>query len=326
MTQTRLLTFFSLAALLGETWYCLSGESLVQRQQLTVEYDFAGKREPTLSWASLVELRDVKPDSASIDVIDASRDHGKLVESLNFGIPQAAHVWIDGVTHSANGVVALGGACQDGADRLAGFLAISTQGVKETLVVRTAPYCPHRMAFASDGTLWTTGTELVGGVEISQHYKVLRHFDKTGRLLGSFVDRSVFSSSSDLQYGFMTATTGHVGWYAGPLYGPGGRYYDISNGGDISQFQGLEVLSNRERVDGCALTDDGRVFASKFDPREHRWTLYRLDKHGRRWIDVPVASIIGAGSQGRLYGAQGRMLVMSNLSKAEYSIFRLVEK
>jgi hypothetical protein len=181
------------------------------------------------------------------------------------------------------------------------------------------------MAFASDGTLWTVGTELLGGLEVRNDYKVLRHFDKTGRLLGSFLDRSAFVSSSDLQYGFMSATMGHLGWYAGPIFGPGGRYYDISNGGTISQFRGLEVIDKGERIDGLALTDDDRVFASKYNTPERRWTLTRPDKHGSGWVEVPLEGVLKVGSQGRLYGAQGPMLLMSDLSKKEYSIFRLVE-
>jgi hypothetical protein len=179
------------------------------------------------------------------------------------------------------------------------------------------------MAYASDGTLWTAGSEVVGGEESGADYHVLRHFNAAGELIGSYLPRSTFRSRSEIEYGYMSSVDGRIGWYCGPIAGPGGRYYEVTNDG-IQQFPGLP-LTKGDYVDGIGVTEGGGVYASTESPSKHKWELFVLDKALGSWRTVLLPGVSGVSRWARLYGSDGTSLVFAPGKPSILTFFDIVD-
>src|SRR5581483_3394309 len=142
------------------------------------------------------------------------------------------------------GTIFLCGTAYDREGSDAAFLASISPSNEGVNVVRTAPYTPYHLALAPDGTVWTVGIEMDNFVEpaASRDKDVVRHFDRTGKLLASFVPRSTFESHSSIIYGYLAATIDRLGWYTGLEFGPS-EYIEISRDGVVSRFSSIQLIN-----------------------------------------------------------------------------------
>jgi hypothetical protein len=160
-----------------------------------------------------------------------------------------------------------------------------------------------------DGTIWTAGLEKVNGNQpgalVDPNYGVIRHFDRTGKLLGSFIPRSTFSSQQMVMYGMLRSVRGRVGWYTGPIAGPGSQYYEILSDGTIRKYPSIE-LNKSEYVTGLALMDDGSTYVTIYDSRAHAWRCLSTGGPDQQW----TSEILPTGVwRADLYGGDGQRLV-----------------
>lgn len=114
---------------------------------------------------------------------------GQLLSSATAAIPESAYVSVGTCDRwDDNSIVFIGQAWSAYGQPTPLIGLISSDGRTER-VVRTAPYWPYMLSIAPDGTFWTLGYEMVNdktsGPELDPDAGVLRHFDRSGKLLGA---------------------------------------------------------------------------------------------------------------------------------------------
>jgi hypothetical protein len=125
---------------------------------------------------------------------------GNWIYSAAFRAPNGALAWSNDYDRETDGSIVLAG--QYSSDQGAvPFLAwISVDGKTQRLVP-TTPYFPYMLSVAPDGTVWTIGHEMINGDPkapgLEPDAGVLRHFDGTGKLLGSALPQSRFKTSHE---------------------------------------------------------------------------------------------------------------------------------
>jgi hypothetical protein len=284
-------------------------------QRLTFPVSLEGKRVPNWSGNAFVVADGLAAEPGSFLAWDRS---GALVFSAAFSIPGAAHTYVDGYTRGTDGTLALCGQSYAGDGRGAPFIAwISADGNSQH-VIRTEPYTPYLIAMAADGTLWTVGRELNAnrsersGVNLSAG--VLRHFDRSGKLLGDFLPRSSFTTSVELLVtsGYMAASADRVGWFHHDN-NANGAYTEVEPDGTIANYP-IPQLANRKgalQFDGFALTDSGNVFVSMREGGANSGpSVFSLNRSTMQWSQVTLSPAV-SGNYFGLRGANGSELVVS---------------
>jgi hypothetical protein len=271
----------------------LSGSSL-QAESLSLEYemkigvDFGGMHVERWSEGALVNF--VSNETAAPTLLSFD-DQGKQLGAIVFTIPGAKMIDLDDIARSPDGSLAVCGKAFDQSGRGSGFIAITSPTGDLATTVRLYPYYPTGITFASDGTIWTIGLEAVDGKEtgpgVNPANGVIRHFDRTGKLLGSVVPRSSLSSPVIGLNGYLRSANGRIGWYTGPPAGPGSQYYEIFPDGTFRKYPAV-ALGEWEVVTGLALTDNGRTYVTTSDAKNHSWRLLSISAPGEQWKEVPL--------------------------------------
>jgi hypothetical protein len=216
-------------------------------------------------------------------------DHdGKLVSQFTFSIPDASLSGIYSFARAWDGSLVLHGQAFWNDSRGTNFIAwISADGGEQS-IVRTSPFLPAALTVALDGTVWVAGSNVSRDRPIDHDQNLIRHYDKSGKLLGSYVPwsslgtdfhagppsvRSIFVSSKD-----------RVGWYA-PL---AHTYIEFSlSGAVINQVKTADHRKND--LVTVALCDDGGVFASTQimgDYHQIGWGIFTLDRQRGEWTYI----------------------------------------
>src|ERR1700691_961018 len=280
----------------------LSASSFSLDHEAKIQYDLGETQVPVWSGGALVNF---VSNQTSAPTILSFNDQGHQLPPLVLAIPERETIDVDDVASGTDGAVVACGSSYVRSGRGAGFLAVFTPTGETATVIRLSPYFPSRIAVASDGTIWTAGLELTNAKDSPPPGGgVLRHFDRAGKVLGSFIPRSAFSSPLMVRYGMLRSARGRIGWHTGPIAGPGSRYYEILSDGTVRQYPAL-ALGPSERVNGLGLTDDGSTYLT---------TLDRGGKHRFLSIGGPGESraeplLPGGFDKVFLYGAEGHRLV-----------------
>jgi len=245
--------------------------------------------EPVGIWSCGAFLQVENHDSGTptLSVYDQS---GAEVQRVAVQIPGARLVTTldNHFARSADGYLAVTGWAYGLGDRAANFLAvISPDGANQT-AVRTDPYAPKALTFASDGSIWTAGLEKnADGIykegifkEPGADYFVIRRFDRSGKLLGSAVPRGLLPEPAPLEGSRLIASKDRVGWFS-PM---ARRYTEFSlDGKQLGSYSHNVSIYD---VAGIALCDDGGVWLSvKADPsgKTGETILMSLDREHGTW-------------------------------------------
>jgi hypothetical protein len=174
-----------------------------------------------------------------------------------------------------------------------------------TRKIETADYVPSYVAFAPDGSIWTTGTQRRAKPPLDTDYLILRHFSREGELLGAFLPRSSFNSEPEpaepvTALPALRIASGRIGMY----FSGGGRKHGTWVETDLN---GKELGRWLVNVDGypAALTESGAVYTRSTG------ITYMLDRATGAWILAPVTSL------GTLVGAAGDALVFADRSSPQ---------
>jgi hypothetical protein len=221
-------------------------------------------------WSGGALLQSVNDGSQAHDVQVFERS-GRLADTISIRIPGA------NVTTDNEG-------------RHAAFIAWRLHDSEDLTVVRTSPFAPRRIAMAADGSVWAAGNvNPRRGVDPDKEHGVLRHYDKTGRLL-----RSLFPAASIDRLrpymGFVATSSDRAGWISegsADAQGPHpGAYVEVRNSGEVVEYP-LPALFSGEgpNLYGFALTDDSEAFVeARVTANASR--LFRLDRAARDWVPV----------------------------------------
>jgi hypothetical protein len=242
---------------------------------------------PTWTGGALIAIESQNTATPIIHLYDET---GQEMLPIAFSIPGARAIHIQGFCRGSDGTFAVAGwiAGQDLRPK-EGFLSLVSPDHRTIQTTRPAPYFPMSVTIAPDGTLWTMGAEMVNGNPngpgLDPRHGLIRHFDKNGSQIGSFVPRSDIGKWPGLS-GSMVSSKDRVGWYARSAQ----LYYEVTFEGKATRFSGIASPENRTSVNALALTDDNQVFAEASQPHKGS-QLYRLDRTSGAW--VPIAAPAG---------------------------------
>jgi len=280
--------------------------SLSLNHEAKIGYDFGGMRVPRWSGGALVNF--VSNQTAAPTLLSFD-DQGRQLQAIVFTIPDAEMIDLDDIARSPDGSLAVCGKAFDHSGPGAGFIAVTSPTGDQATTVRLYPYYPTGITFASDGTIWTLGLEIVNGTEknpgVNPEDGVIRNFDRTGKLLRWYVPRSSISSPILVHNGYIASSNGRVGWYTGPVGGPGSEYYEIHSDGMVRKRPSI-ALSKSEYVTGLALTDDGTTYVTTSDNKNHLGRLLAISSTAQEWTaELPPDQL----KRVDLSGGEGRRLV-----------------
>ena len=235
---------------------------------------------------------------------------GSISSTWNFSIPETSHLWVHGYDRDPAGDLVAAGRAYSSDGKLAPFIAIKAAKSEEVQLVRTYPYWPALLAVAPDGTIWTAGYEMTyertyTGDGVNRNADAIRHFDRTGKLLGSGVPGLTVHPRWRTGDGYLVATSERVGWYA-PIKGAG-TYVELpaTHPSDYKVYPGFG--DEKGEADGFALTDSGKAFVTHH--AHDKQTTYLLDRASGQWSEV---SFPGGDPRMRLEGSEKETLVFED--------------
>ena len=180
-----------------------------------IAYNFGGNGLPHWTGSVFAQLDDT---SEAAPVLRAFDRDGKQVLNLLITIPDVKFIQVFDYARGFDGSLAISGTGYSGDGRAAAFLTWISSDGQQQKVVRTSPYVAYVVGVATDGTIWTAGWEIVDGVLVNPNHDMIRHFDPSGRLLGSFIPRSSLKVYENrvhpAERSHLVVSHDRVGWYS----------------------------------------------------------------------------------------------------------------
>lgn len=301
--------------------------SLSVAERITVSsYDFDAAARSRVIW-SQGTLVTVEGNSAASPTIHAFDARG-VDSPVTIVIPQARIVHISDVAHASNGILVAVGNAHDDEGHGASFIASVSADRQTTTVTRLSQlFLPQLVTVAPDESIWVKGWEPtdVSGRTINPSAPTIRHFSRTGQLIGALLRRQdghimhrLMLTSS---YGWLVSSESHVGWMQNEA-----PYYEISSDGkSVEQYPAVPFhAAASEAIIGFAMTADGEVFASTSlfaGAFPQGYYLYTLDRSRREWISVPLPQASAEEGVRGLIGGNDRLLVFRTSTHGVLSSF-----
>ena len=275
--------------------------------RVTYPHDFSWKPVPT--WQNGFFLSWDYPEP----VLFMFDSRGRLRNQVTIRIPNAGSIMITHASASPSGAMAVSGSASSGGAGAAFIAWIDSGGVTQR-VVRTTPFAPYRLYYASDGTLWVLGRVIDHSATEDSPHDILRHYGADGTLIRSTLPSDSFSSSSGRHPSsgsFLAGSKALIGVYSV------GRNEWVEVSRESSQITGRwpgVSLASGDKITGAAITESGSVYVS-VKLRQHPPTnnvVYRLDRAKESWVPLDATSVVGdkPGRVVTLFGADGNRLVV----------------
>ncbi len=270
-------------------------------------FDFGAKPVPIWANGALVAVDEMDALTPTFHIFNRN---GVEVRTAQFSIPGSNWLRVRGYSVGPDGSVAVCGDATDQRGQVGFYLALLPARGGQARIVQTFPYSPQAIAVAPDGSIWTKGLEYDPsrpklGRLATRPADVIRHFDASGKFLGSFLEQTTMTRG-ELESGLsnLAASASVVGWYQGGA----SNYYELSRDGSVKRWPALR-LAAREHVMRLAITDSGDVFVAKLVPNK-KSEVYRLDRGAGTWIPVTLSAPPGnQPAPDTIVGASGDTLV-----------------
>lgn len=240
--------------------------------------------------------------------------------SVPFTIPGARSMLLYDWDRGADGTLGLSGYAVDADGRLSSYVAWVSADQSDSRVIRTLGYRPEKIALAPDGTIWTAGCEYALApngrltAALVPDAGVLRHFDRSGKLLGAHIPQSSVGGSLILQSSRMglRASRDRIAWLS-----VDGRYAEIAPNGRVLTNTVVSLPGDESAtVLGFALSDSGDAYLGMENvATEGRAvdisSVYVLDRAAMKWIPLLRRTVADANETfGAIFGIEGSTLVI----------------
>ena len=234
-----------------------------------------------------------------------------------FAVPGATTTHLEQVGRTGDGVVVACGTAYDREGRGGGFVAWIGKSAAESTIIRTFPYVPYLLAVAPDNTVWTQGLEMVKGVEhrapVNADHGLIRHFENSGKEIGSFIPRSSLPGKFvGLFQGMLAVSEGRVGWYS-----QDNGYIEVARDGNVTRYPLAPGLGHRAST--LALTENGAVLVTGqisdggANPATKRGdsVLYMLNRSDGQWKAVKPPPPVDSSQGLAIHGVEGNMIAFA---------------
>jgi hypothetical protein len=303
----------------------LPAASLTLAEEVPNEISMPNMLVPKWSNGALIVVRDYHTINPTIWVVEHQSPH-----VVPFTIPGAQSMNIYDWDRGIDGTIGLSGSAVDADGRASGFVAWISSDERTSKVIQTLLYTPWRLAVAPDGTLWAVGREFtsLGSGVLKPQSDVVRHFDQSGRTLGSFVPQSTNRDAKTLvnPANRLRATRDRIASYL-PAEG---RYIEISFAGKVLTDISVPRPGQPDsRTGGLAITDNDEIFVSaEWQAATAGGTsqfvgIFTLDKSTQAWrIVLQRTATAGArpGTEdfGATLGVDGNRLVLEGPQRLKF--------
>lgn len=284
-------------------------DSVPLRSTRTITAGYAAGGDPIARWnaGTLLSVENARSAAPEFKLFDRS---GKPLSSFRLVIPGASliNVYSGRFSSGPGGAIAVAGSAFTKDSRGSSFLAWISPDRAEQNVIQITPFAPVSVVIASDGTIWTAGSE--GGEFPDPNTAALRRYHPSGRLLGAWFplsslkikNRERFADGA--QYSSLSANGEYVAWYADSV-----QTLFLFNL-DGSERQRLPVSYGSEmRLRGIALCADGTAYSEvKFESTASpsNPAIYVIPTGG----GAPKLRFL-PNRHGPVHGCDGRELVVS---------------
>jgi hypothetical protein len=239
--------------------------------------------------------------------------NGQPTSTFNFSFPKAGLIQLydNSIAIGPNGSLAITGAAFSDDSREGRFLALVSPDRQEQTVIRISPFNPRAVAIASDETIWLAGDQTKPKYETQDHSQpLIRHYDKTGKLLGAFISWADFQTDSltlpPTSYSILFPLKDGIGWYSPRS----GSYVELSPDGSVVRRLKTGQHPEGSVIQATACTD-GNVYVTTEVPTDNadvfHWGIYILDPNKGVW----TLQSIGDRS-GLLFGCDGTHLAITS--------------
>lgn len=236
----------------------------------------------------------INDDAAAPQVYVFDRS-GKVKMSGMIQIPDADRIRLDDYAAAPDGGVWTAGHALSKTGQQSFLIARIAPDGLDVHIVETTPYHPRQLSVAPDGTVWTVGSSVVpdgkGRYRTELNQDILRHFDASGRQIGSAMPVSAVDRMRPVA-GFLAANQDRLGWYSPPS--GAGAYAEFSPDMKVlHSYPVAHIAAKKGSIAECVvLTPSERVFVmvSDYQPAgQPSRTLYELDRSANDWVPVDVA-------------------------------------
>lgn len=232
---------------------------------------------------------------------------GEEISRIQFTIPGASRINIydNAFARGSDGTLAVIGSAYTDDNRGTTFLAaLSPDGQRKT-VVRLSPFYPNAVTVASDGTFWVAGHQWEEGKPNDRSQNLIRRYDRTGSLLGSFMSWSTVSDAPHTlapdTMSILATYEGRVAWYSRVAR----SYIEFSLDGKVVRRVETPEVDNGTMADLVACEDAVYLGLAVLgsDKRLPSWGIYELGRQKTEWKYIPQE-----GKWGYLYGCDANRL------------------
>lgn len=217
--------------------------------------------------------------------------NGTQVSQFTFSIPGAGliNIYDHSVALGLDGSLAIIGTAYADDSRGGAFVAWVSPDRQQQTIMRISPFFPHTVTIASDGTIWVAGHETKEHREdrdVSQN--LIRRYDKTGKLLGSFIPWSTLGTDPltvPSIYSVLLSFKDRVAWYSPRSH----TYLEFSMDGSVINRFKAAPHPDYDLIN-VAVCDDGGVFATTrilHGVEQTNWGIFTLDRQRGEWSLTP---------------------------------------
>lgn len=291
------------------------GESLAAPESnLAIEHDFGNKPSPV--WSNGVFLAHDDDDTAAAKLLVFNRA-GHLARTVTISFPDAISIHLGapplgGMAASHNGMLAVTGEARSKDGAYAPFIAIISSDGGIERVIRPDPFIPLQLTFGPDDTLWVLGREMEGPAgQGPPPHDILRHYDLSGHVLGSFFQSDTFVTQHrhPTSFAFLVASQDRISFYSVVA----GEWVEVSPSGTLLGRWRVP-LADSTMVTGVALLPSGALYLSLQNRNGEGppVAVYRINRGTTSVLEtVDTAKAFGAPSRGYIMGSDGDRLVVS---------------
>ncbi|HEY6946693.1 MAG TPA: hypothetical protein VI431_16265 [Candidatus Acidoferrum sp.] len=216
---------------------------------------------------------------------------GNEISKIQFTVPGAARINIydNAFARGSDGTLAVIGTAYTNDTRGTTFLAALSPDGQQEMVVRLSPFFPNAVTVASDGTFWVAGHQWEGNKPRDHSQNLIRRYDKSGKLLGSFMPWSTINDAPHTlppdALSTLAASEGRVAWYSRLAR----THIEFSLDGKVVRRVETPEVDNAS-VTSLAVCEDATflgVSALATDKRKASWGIYELGGHESEWKYMP---------------------------------------
>lgn len=301
--KQAVLTIVSAAALLMGATRPIATVS----RTIATELDFSNQPAPVFRNGYLV-ARHKSPLGFSI-----WDNNNRLINHQEISLPNAVSVVVLDAAASSLGAVALIVSGLDEQRRYNSAILWASVTGPVTRIVAMEGFAPSKIVFAGDGTLWAFGRAYGPSFEEPADYDTLRHYDSSGKFIGSTLKRSTFQSKSKIS----PSTDSFLimgGDRVGILSIAASEWVELTVTGEILGRGPIDIPSG-SFITGAALVAD-KLYVSQQKAANRATStleateLYQLDKTSNQFLEVDSTQVRNGKQGAVILGVDGEHLVV----------------